>query len=457
MDKMSNSLSREIALNENTFVIKYQHDLVSYLVRAYPFAVYEIEDQLADELCSGACAVESILPQQPEKRSTFTTPGIFYQPIMIMTNRCNLQCRYCYADSGSYGFSDYTDMEFPTIERTVRYVQDNILKHGEALQGQDIELAYVAFGGESLMNLPGVMHLLACAKESCAEMCLRTQANIHPLVIINTNGLLITEQLLEELEPDREYIEFVVSLDGIYHDENRIDRGGNGSLERTIRGIQLLKDRQFDFYVTCCLIPEYLDRTAENIRFIRSIIGPGKQINLSFIRGAIENVKDCVSYPGIVRQNYTAENVQKYVDDIVQLIENDENIYCNKFLRRAQAGGFRNKCAACLFEFCVIPDGTVYPCHNFVQAGYELGSIKEDELDIPGTELYQKFLSRDMDTLSPCQDCCLKSVCISSFDCPAHSEHDLQEFTQVDPLICTAGKQIQLALLRKLLKNGGTL
>lgn len=454
---MSNMLSREIALDENTFVIKFQHDLTSYLVRAYPFAVYEIDNRLADDLCNSTCAVESILPQIPEERNLFTTPGIFYQPIMIMTNRCNLQCRYCYADSGSYGFSSYRDMDFPTITHTVQYVQDSILKHAEALRGQDIELAYVAFGGESLMNFPGIKHLLACARESCAEMSLQARANVRPLVIINTNGLLITKQLLDELEPDKKCIEFVVSLDGIYHDENRIDRGGNGSLERTVRGIRLLKDRQFEFYVTCCLMPEYLNRTAENIRFIRSVIGPGKQINLSFIRGAIENVKDCIAFPGIVQQSYTAENVQKYIDDIVQLIEDDENIYCSKFLRRAQAGGFRNKCAACLFEFCVIPDGTVYPCHNFVQPGYELGNIKDGGLDIPRTKIYQKFLNRDMDALRPCRDCCLKSVCISSFDCPAHSEHDLQKFTRVDPLICAAGKQIQLALLYKLLKNGGTL
>ena len=149
--------------------------------------------------------------------------------------------------------------------------------------------------------------------------------------------------------------------------------------------------------------------------------------------------------------------MQTYLEDVIQLIREDENIYCNKFIRRAQAGGFRNKCAACLFEFCVIPDGSIYPCHNFIQNDYCLGSINDGDVDITKTEQYGKFLSRDIDRLQPCRTCCLKSICISSFDCPAHSDHDLHDFYKVDELICNAGKEIQLALLQKMLKNGGTL
>lgn len=454
---MSNILSREIALDSNYFVIQFQDDPSIYLIQSYPFLVCEIDQSLADLLIAREVTAQEVIAEQPKERNIFTTPGIFYQPILIMTNRCNLRCKYCYADSGSYGFSGYCDMDHDTIENVVRYVQSNIMKHSAQLRGQHIELAYVAFGGESLINLDGVRHLLSCAKESCAQMSRELCADVQPLVIINTNGLLITEELLKSLEPDRAFVEFVVSLDGLYHDENRLDFAGNGSLKRTVDGIELLKKWNFDFYVTCCLMPDHLGITADNIRFIRSVIGPGKQINLSFIRGAIENVKECISYPGMIQQSYTKANVQPYVDDIVQLISEDENIYCNKFLRRAQAGGFRNKCAACLFEFCVIADGSVYPCHNFIQDDYLLGNINQGGVDIPSTEHYRKFLDRDMDRLEPCKNCCLKSICISSFDCPAHSEHDLHDFFQVDELICDAGKQIQLALLYKLLKNGGEL
>ena len=288
---MGKMLKREYALDDNYFIIEYQDSEEVYLIQSYPFMVFGVSNELAEDMIENRITPQDVLGKRPPEQNAFTTPGIFYQPILIMTNRCNLSCKYCYADSGSYGFDGYCDMDMTTIENSVKYVQHSILKHREGLAGQHIELAYVAFGGESLINRDGIMHLLACAKKSCQELSALLDADVQPLVIINTNGLLITDELLRQLEQDRRLVEFVVSLDGLYHDENRLDHAGQGSLDRTIRGIDYLKSAGFDFYVTCCLVPEHLHNTAENIRFIRSVIGKDKQINLSFIRGAIENVQ----------------------------------------------------------------------------------------------------------------------------------------------------------------------
>lgn len=448
---MDSMLKLEYMLDLNHFLIQFENNERFFLIQAYPYMVFEVDPDIADNLQKREMSVDEILPDLKEEKNLFTTPGIFYQPILIMTNRCNLQCKYCYADKGSYGFEGFSDMNFNTIKQSVDYVENNILKYKDHLPDQDIELAYVAFGGESLINIESVKYLLFYAIESCKRMSSTLKANVKPLVIINTNGLLLNDNLLNEFSGYKEYIEFVVSIDGLYHDENRLDLQGQGSLDKTIKGIKLLNKWNFDFYVTCCLMPDHLYQTAENIKYIRSIIGTGKQINLSFIRGAIENVKDHVAYPGMIQQSYTKENVNKYVSDVVSLIEADENIYSNKFMRRVYAGGFRNKCAACLYEFCVTADGSVYPCHNFIQNDYKLGNINDSDFSICSSKLFDKFLSRDMDRLEPCKTCCLKSVCISSFDCTAHSEHDLGDFYQVDDLICKAGKQIQLALLKKML------
>lgn len=444
-------LTLEEMLDDNHFLIQFENNVHFFLIQSYPFMVFKVDSLTAGDLMNKSSDIHEILPDLKNEQNLFTTPGIFYQPILIITNRCNLQCKYCYADNGSYGFDGYSDMDFNTIEQSVKYVEENILKYKEKLAGQDIELAYVAFGGESLINLDGVNNLLLCAKESCERMSVILKANVKPLVIINTNGLLLTDDMLNAFSEYKEYIEFVVSIDGLYHDENRLDNVGHGSLRKTINGINLLKKWDFDFYVTCCLMPDHLNQTAENIKYIRSVIGDGKQINLSFIRGAIENVKEHVAYPGMIQQSYTKENVEQYICDVVSLIEADENIYSNKFMRRVYAGGFRNKCAACLYEFCVTADGSVYPCHNFIQNDYKLGNINDSDFSISSSPHFDKFLSRDMDRLEPCNTCCLKSVCISSFDCTAHSEHDLRDFFKVDELICNAGKQIQLALLKKML------
>lgn len=113
-------------------------------------------------------------------------------------------------------------MDFNTVKQSVKYIEEKILKYKEKFAGQDIEPAYVAFGGESLINLDGVNNLLICAKESCERMSVTLKANVKPLVIINANGLLLTDDMLNAFSEYKENIEFVVSIDGLYHDENRL-------------------------------------------------------------------------------------------------------------------------------------------------------------------------------------------------------------------------------------------
>jgi sulfatase maturation enzyme AslB (radical SAM superfamily) len=66
---------------------------------------------------------------------------------MIMTTKCNLRCKYCYADEGSYGFSDSKFIGEDVIDATINLVERRILSEKEKLLGHQIELAYVAFGG----------------------------------------------------------------------------------------------------------------------------------------------------------------------------------------------------------------------------------------------------------------------------------------------------------------------
>lgn len=446
-------LEHEHKIDNNHFIIQYKNDSTHYLVRCIPFAVYYIDKEIAEDLINNVRDVETITNQEYEE-NIFTQPGIFYQPIIIMTNRCNLQCKYCYADSGSYGFGEFSDISNETIKKVVDFTCNNIMKYKEKIAGKDIELAFVAFGGESLINIDALRYLIFYAKQSCDKMSDELHGTVRPLIIINTNGLLINRQLLDELKPYKQFIEFVVSFDGIYHDENRLDYAGNGSKQRVISGINLLNEYGYPFYITCCLVPGKLYQTAENVKYIRSVIGPDKQINLSFIRGAVENVKNKVQYPGRLQQQYTEENVSTFITDVINLIENDDNIYFDKFLRKATAGGFANKCASCLFEFCVIGNGNVYPCHNFINDNYCIGNIVTDsDFTIASSKIYEKFLARTVNELDPCKDCFLKSVCISSFDCPSHSENDLGNFNVVDRLICKAGKEIQEAILYKILNK----
>jgi sulfatase maturation enzyme AslB (radical SAM superfamily) len=128
----------------------------------------------------------------------------------------------------------------------------------------------------------------------------------------------------------KDAIEFVVSFDGLYHDENRVYINGEGSMKYTIKGLKLLNLYGYNYYATCCLMPNRMKDLKENISYIREVIGD-RQINLSFIRGAIEAVKERVLYPGILQQQYTNEGVNEFTKDIVALINEGYNIYIMNF------------------------------------------------------------------------------------------------------------------------------
>lgn len=449
------TLEIEQKISDNYFVIKYVADNRYFIIRILPFLIGEIDHETAQLLIEKELDPALLFDNQDSYDvSIFNTPGVFFQPILIMTNACNLACKYCYADEGSYGINECQTMSADVVEKVVDYVCENLKSKADSISATRIELPFVAFGGESLLNLTALYKLIDYSQIRCASLSSEINIEVKALVYINTNGILITEELLNNLLPYKDMIEFVVSFDGIYHDDNRIYKDGSGSMEDTIKGIRLLNDFKFEYYITCCLIPSELNRIDENIQFIRSVIGD-RRINLSFIRGAVENVQQSIQYPGRLQQQYTKENIKDYTDRILTLIQSGYNLYVDKFVNRVKAGGFANKCAACLYEFCVTADGKAYPCHNFILDKYSLGNIMNvDQFDICKTSIYDKFLNRNMDSVGDCSDCCLKSVCVSSFDCASHSENDLGDFYKVDQLTCEAGKRIQLAVLYRYFIEG---
>jgi hypothetical protein len=56
--------------------------------------------------------------------------------------------------------------------------------------------------------------------------------------------------------------------------------------------------------------------------------------------------------------------------------------------------------------------------------------------------------------LKPCKDYLFQTICLLSFDCPAHSLHDLGDFNRVDEKLCNNSKMILSVLLNDLSNQG---
>ena len=140
------------------------------------------------------------------------------QPItcveLEVANDCNMRCRYCYSEDGTYGCKK----EWMTAEVAKRCVDFLFENCGDAH-----ELSIVFFGGEPLLNFP----VISTVADYANEKAKKEKKNI--LYSITTNATLLTNQVIEFLNKNHVYV--TISIDGPeqVHDKYRIFENGRGS------------------------------------------------------------------------------------------------------------------------------------------------------------------------------------------------------------------------------------
>lgn len=166
---------------------------------------------------------------------------------------CNIDCKYCYLPNRL----DKTRIKIETVEAALRrLVNENLLQK---------EFSIVWHAGEPL----------AVPLEFYKEVC-RLIKNIIPADIkvhqhIQTNATLITQEWCDFI---KEYgIIMGVSIDGpaFLHDANRITRSAKGTFEKTMKGVQLLRDNDIEFTVIAVITDKSLDYPKEIYSFFKEL------------------------------------------------------------------------------------------------------------------------------------------------------------------------------------------
>lgn len=148
--------------------------------------------------------------------------------LLKVASRCNLNCSYCYV----YNMGDEAWKSLPkrmrpeTQERVVRQL-------GELYRRQERPLAVVLHGGEPLLIGPRRLD----------ELLARLRATLPPpcSISIQTNGVLITDEILDICASYG--VGLSVSIDGPaeIHDSCRVDRRDRPTHAAVVFGIETLK------------------------------------------------------------------------------------------------------------------------------------------------------------------------------------------------------------------------
>lgn len=170
---------------------------------------------------------------------------------LLMSNRCNLRCIYCYANGGE---TNNLDLDPETAKRAVDTVCENAQKLNE-------EYFSVTFhgGGEPTLHWDAILELAEYSRKKPLP------ASLH----IVTNGCWNEEQGKRLIE----YIDgMTISIDGAAETQNaqRPMAGGKGSFDKVMRSVRQLSDAKFHYNFRMTVTPERFKDLPDNVRFLCS-------------------------------------------------------------------------------------------------------------------------------------------------------------------------------------------
>ena len=147
-----------------------------------------------------------------------------YTLSLEIINKCNLNCTYCYL-----GEKKNTYMSLETAQKAI-----DIAVH-EANKQHDRTLMVYFIGGEPLMAFNLMKDAVDYARKKCQE------TNLICKFSTTINGTLVTAEVIDFFVENT--FEVKVSLDGPEYVQNlnRRDYAGNGSFEKIIKNLPLLR------------------------------------------------------------------------------------------------------------------------------------------------------------------------------------------------------------------------
>lgn len=146
---------------------------------------------------------------------------------VLTTLQCNFACEYCIqGDHGDYN-KNAAKMSLETAAKLVSWVETRLD------EVRPSRFVLTLFGGEPLLNLP-VCYFLA------EELWKVTQARgVEMLVNVITNGLLLTEEVVDRLLPyGLNGIKVTLDGDRDAHNRARPLRGGQGTFDKIIANVR---------------------------------------------------------------------------------------------------------------------------------------------------------------------------------------------------------------------------
>jgi len=341
---------------------------------------------------------------------------------------CNLDCKYCFFLSKEML---YPGSRFRMADDLLEtYIKQLLESH----QTPEVTIAWQ--GGE-----PTLMGLEFFQKSvDYAEKYKRPNQCIE--YTVQTNGTKLDDELCSFFKKNNFLVGLSVDGPREIHDTYRVNKGGEGSFDQVMRGLDYLKKHKVDFNIMCTVHAANQNHPLEVYHFFRDELGAEY---LQFIP-IVERVGEVMlaqanegrsERPGGGRPLYTIEgslvterSVQAEPFGRFLIAIFDEwvrrdvgKVYVQHF-DSALANWLGVPGAVCIFaETCggalaLEHNGDLYSCDHYVEPGYKLGNIQQTHMiDLLTSPAQVKFGQDKRDTLPKyCHECEVRFACHG--ECP---------------------------------------
>ena len=349
--------------------------------------------------------IELILPE--------SAPRSFHLLAKPTGAACNLDCAYCF-------FLDkemlYPGSKFRMSDETLeQYIRQLIESH----QVDQVTVAWQ--GGEpTLMGLDFYRKAMDLAEKY-------RRPGMTFLNTMQTNGTLLNDEWCEFFKEHNFLIGLSIDGPRELHDIYRLDKGGQPTFDKVMRGLRLLQKHGVDYNLLTTVNRVNADYPLEVYQFLRDEAGTDWMQFIPVVERINENGLTLYQEGTTVSErSVLPEQFGHFLSTIFdEWVRHDVGqIYVQTFEAAARNWLGMASSGMCVFnETCgqalaIEHNGDLYACDHFVEPNYHLGNIGgEHMIELVASEQQLKFGQDKRDTLPQyCLDCDVRFACHG--ECP---------------------------------------
>jgi len=326
-----------------------------------------------------------------------------------ITERCNLNCRYCYIPENMRRNGKHMS------EEKVTEALQLLKAYFKKTTGSALLPKVIFHGAEPLLNKKALFNGIEKFSKDFTFG-------------IQTNTVLLDAEAVSFLRSRK--VSIGISLDGPTAktvDKTRTSWGGKGVFKQVERAMELLKG--YDAWSVICTI------TTQNMQSLPSMVN---YLHENEVPNCLLNVVRC-----------TLSSARKIRPDdsiaakhFINTLENSYRLY-KKSGRKLVVANFANilisilaptarrlmcdisPCGGGRSFFALAPNGDIFPCSEFIGLKNFIGGniFKNDMSDILGSDSFKLVTGRKVENIEPCRRCAIRHFCGSP--CPAEA-HEMR-------------------------------